>query len=743
MKEKNKSQKNNIKIFATVGPSTYSSKNLDQLKSRVDYIRINLSHTDINKIESSLKRMLKSGATVVIDTEGSQVRTGDLGTPINLREGDDVKIFNKQIKCNSKQFYVRPQEFLGFVNDGDLISVDFDSVLLKVSEVENLKKGGYVKTKVLIGGNIGNNKAVHSDSVSKLPAFSQKDMLAIELAKKNKIKYFTLSYIDNAEEVLDFKKMYPSAIAYSKVETKSAVVNFDKILKVSDGILIDRGDLSREVPMENIPLLQKAIIHRGNQRNKPIFIATNILENMCDHLKPERSEVSDIVNAILDGVNGFVLTKETAVGKYPIQTINVLKGIISRADTYLDASSTDLLKIAEERSFGNLVEPHGGTLVNRYQQIEFSDAEVKQFKKIKIDEEIMMDLEQIAFGAYSPLEGFMNFKEMSSVLDKMRLTSGIPWPMPILLTASKKDLKGIKTREIISLVRKEDNQIYATLVVDEMKKIDKLLLCKKWFGTSDRKHPGVQKVIGGGEYLVAGKINLLKRRPSPFKEYELTPVQTRKIFTEKDWTKVVGFHSRNPIHKSHEYIQLHALRESQADGLLVHPVVGKKKKGDFDTKVIISVYELMMKKFYPKDKVVFAVYPTYSRYAGPREAIFTAICRKNYGCSHFIVGRDHTGVGDYYFPQASQEIFNKFPDLGITPIFFPKVYFSKKLKKHVAEGQVDEPEESKESISGTEIREIFKEGRKPPDWLMRPQIVEQILKLRKEFKHVGKSIFVE
>lgn len=243
--------------------------------------------------------------------------------------------------------------------------------------------------------------------------------------------------------------------------------------------------------------------------------------------------------------------------------------------------------------------------------------------------------------------------------------------------------------------------------------------------------------------MIAGKINLLKRRQSPFREYELTPSQTRKIFTEKDWLRVVGFHTRNPIHRSHEFIQIQALKSIAADGLFIHPVVGKKKKGDFDARVIIRVYELMLKKFYPKNKVVFAVYPTYSRYAGPREAVFTAICRKNYGCSHFIIGRDHTGVGDYYPPQASQELFNKFPDLGIVPVFFNKVYFSKKLKKYVEEGSADEKEEEKASISGTEVRELLKKREKPPDWLMRPEITDEILKLDLEFKKNGKSIFVK
>ena len=225
-----------IKIFATIGPSSTLQKVLKSFRNKgVDYVRINLSHTEEDKIESILKKMLKTGIEVVIDTEGSQVRTGDLGKePLLLKEGAEIRIFNKYIKSTRFAFYIRPKEFTDFLTPGSLISVDFDSVLLKVRNINKLKNQEYIDAVVLIGGTIGNNKAVHSDTVPKLPALSKKDLLAIDLSKKNKIKYFTLSYIDNANEVTQFKKLYPEAIAYSKIETKQGVINFGKILKVSD-----------------------------------------------------------------------------------------------------------------------------------------------------------------------------------------------------------------------------------------------------------------------------------------------------------------------------------------------------------------------------------------------------------------------------------------------------------------------------------------------------------------------------
>ena len=201
----------------------------------------------------------------------------------------------------------------------------------------------------------------------------------------------------------------------------------------------------------------------------------------------------------------------------------------------------------------------------------------------------------------------------------------------------------------------------------------------------------------------------------------------------------MGFHTRNAIHRSHEFIQREAMKSASADGLLVHPVVGTKKKGDFTAEIIIKSYELMMKRHYPKHKVVFGVYATYSRYAGPREAVFTALCRKNYGCSHFIVGRDHTGVGNFYSPWASHEIFKKFPDLGITPIFFRHVYYVRSLKKHVMEARDNRfMDEDKSHISGTNVREMFNANSMPPLWVMRPDIARMIQKEKKR----GVAIFV-
>ena len=334
--------------------------------------------------------------------------------------------------------------------------------------------------------------------------------------------------------------------------------------------------------------------------------------------------------------------------------------------------------------------------------------------KLVVEDDFIMDAEQIAIGTFSPLEGFMNSNELECVLNKMRLPNHLPWPIPILLPIEEKEVQRLRPKETIVLIRKKDNQIYATLCIDELFKINKLELCKKWFGTTNSNHPGVQKIEKWPNTSIAGKINLLQRLDTPFKRYELGPAQVRKIFEEKNWNIIVGFHTRNPIHRSHEYIQLKALERIGADGLFIHPLVGKKKKGDFEPRVVIKSYEIMLNRFYSKGSVFFAALLTYPRYAGPREAVFTAICRKNFGCSHLIVGRDHAGVGQFYPPYASQAIFDKFPDLGIKPVFFNEI----------------------SQVSGTSIRNSFIKGELPSEEFMRPEISQMIYREIQEGRRV-------
>ena len=250
-------------------------------------------------------------------------------------------------------------------------------------------------------------------------------------------------------------------------------------------------------------------------------------------------------------------------------------------------------------------------------------------------------------------------------------------------------------------------------------------------------HPGVKLISSRGEHFLAGKLDLVKRLPSRYRYHDLTPQQARSVFERKGWSKVVGFHTRNVIHRVHEYIQMHALDKYKCDGIFLHPVVGRKKKGDYSAEIIMKTYEFMMGRHYPKNKVLLSTFNNYSRYSGPREAVFSALCRKNFGCSHFIVGRDHTGVGDYYGPNESRDLFESLDDIGIIPIFFDEVRYCSLCKKYV--DQCEHNDEYIFDISGTEARHMFQSGNVPPEWFMRPEISNLVLE---EIKN-GSEVFVE
>jgi ATP sulfurylase len=257
-------------------------------------------------------------------------------------------------------------------------------------------------------------------------------------------------------------------------------------------------------------------------------------------------------------------------------------------------------------------------------------------------------------------------------------------------------------------------------------------LAGKWFGTTDSNHPGVAGLMRGSSNFLAGKVDLVNHSSRSRNLHELTPAQTRVIFERLQWQRVVGFHTRNVAHRAHEHLQLTALVDHHADGVFIHPVIGPKKTGDFSTDIILKTYQHLIVNHYPQNKVVLGGFATYARYAGPREAVFTALCRKNFGCSHFIVGRDHTGVGDFYPADASQRLFDELGDMVIQPIFFDEVYYCQKCMTHVE--QCGHGRDYSQKISGTLAREMLSQGQSLPEWYMRPSVSSLILE---ELKNGG------
>jgi len=394
--------------------------------------------------------------------------------------------------------------------------------------------------------------------------------------------------------------------------------------------------------------------------------------------------------------------------------------------------------LLDQNISSSLITPHGGRLVSRILANSPDEKDLASLQQINLDQNKQMEVEQLAIGTYSPLEGFMGQADFRSVLYETRLASGIVWPIPIVLDVTQQIADNLSIGEEVALTN-ENGEVVALLYLEEKYGFDKDEAAVKMYGTNHTDHPGVRMINLMNPILLGGKIKLIRRRNSETKAYELTPRQLRRLFDERGWAKVLGFHTRNVIHKGHEYIQLSAMEAENCDGLLVHPVVGKKKPGDFSPKYIIKSYEKMAESFYPKNKVVFATFATYSRYAGPREALFTALCRKNFGCSHFVVGRDHTGVANYYDPDASHRIFDQFPEIEIKAVKFGEVFYSKKLGRYVhqngANGAHDEND--KLSISGSQARAMLQTGKMPPDWFMRPEISQILLSAIKN----GEQIF--
>ena len=376
-----------------------------------------------------------------------------------------------------------------------------------------------------------------------------------------------------------------------------------------------------------------------------------------------------------------------------------------------------------------MIPPHGGKLVERVDFSERAKEEARELPKINIGVDEARDLGNIGHGVFSPLEGYMSREDFENVLEEGRLANDLPWTIPIVLDVDREEIGKILEGDEVTLMYK--NTPIAILKVEEIYPYDKKEYAQKIFRTTRIEHPGVVNIMRRRDHLVGGKITLVNDPPTNFGRYKLWPKETRILFKEKGWKTVVGFQTRNAPHLGHEYVQKTAL--TFVDGLFINPLIGKKKKGDFKDEVIIAAYEALFKHYYPKNSATLGILETEMRYAGPREAIFHAIMRKNFGCTHFIVGRDHAGVGNFYGPYEAQEIFYEYPDLGITPLFFRSFFYCKKCGGVVNEKICPHGPEHHITFSGTKIREMLIKGEKPPELMMRPEVAEVILQFGNPF----------
>jgi sulfate adenylyltransferase len=375
------------------------------------------------------------------------------------------------------------------------------------------------------------------------------------------------------------------------------------------------------------------------------------------------------------------------------------------------------------------IPPHGGTLVNLLlsgTEAERAAAEAEHLPKVAVGRRELSDLEMMAVGALSPLAGFQGEKDYRSVLGEMHLEDGLPWAIPVTLSLDEDDTKLIGGASRVALT--SDGRAIALLDVDSIYRRDREAEAQSVFRTTDTAHPGVAALHAAGDYVVAGDVKVIGLPPhTTFQAYRLTPAQTRAAFAERGWWTVVGFQTRNPVHRAHEYLQKCAMEI--VDGLLLHPLVGETKEDDVPADVRMRCYEILFENYYPKDRAMMSVFPAAMRYAGPREAIWHAICRKNYGCTHFIVGRDHAGVGNYYGTYDAQKIFDEFEpgELGITPLFFEHSFYCVKCEQMASPKTCPHGDEDRVALSGTKVRELLAAGELPPAEFSRPEVAKVLI----------------
>jgi sulfate adenylyltransferase/3'-phosphoadenosine 5'-phosphosulfate synthase len=407
----------------------------------------------------------------------------------------------------------------------------------------------------------------------------------------------------------------------------------------------------------------------------------------------------------------------------------VPRGTSGAVSTRVDRSS-DARRLAESRKTPGPSAPHGGSLVNRELQgdaLKSAVAHSAELPRLTLDERELSDLEMIGVGALSPLTGFMRRLDYETVVESMRLSDGLIWAMPVTKAVTAAEAASLREGQEVALVDESGNAM-AIMQVTDIYPYDKKREAEKCFGTTEDAHPGVARLYAQGDMLLGGPVQVLRRPAhSQFNEYRLTPLETRRAMDEKGWKTVVGFQTRNPVHRAHEYLQKVALET--IDGLLLHPLVGATKSDDVPADVRMRTYAEILAHYYPKNRVMLSVFPAAMRYAGPREAVWHAICRKNYGCTHFIVGRDHAGVGNYYGSYDAQVLMDSLPahELGITAVKYEHTFYCRTCGNMASTRSCPHGKEHHVILSGTKVREMLTNGELPPPEFTRPEVARILM----------------
>jgi len=379
---------------------------------------------------------------------------------------------------------------------------------------------------------------------------------------------------------------------------------------------------------------------------------------------------------------------------------------------------------AQAAAIGRPGEPYGARLVDRVlpqDKAESKLSESRELQKIRPFVDFVYDVEKIAVGAYSPIEGFMGSDAFRSVIEENKLPNGLPWTIPIVITVGDEEARLVREGEELAVLD-WNGDVFATLEVEEVFRLPKEDFARGAYGTLDTNHPNVYDIFHSyGDTALAGRVNLIRRLNLPTVNYELSPRETRELFARMGWRNVVAYQCRNPPHTAHEYIQRVSLERSDVDGLFIQPVIGRLKKGDYKPGVIMEAYRAVVGAYYPRERVVLSSLSITMRYAGPKAALFYAIVRKNYGATHYIVGRDQAGVGKYYDPYACHRIFDQF-DVGVVPLRYRETFYCRRCGSMATDKTCPHPEEEHISTSQTRMRELLKQGKELPAEILRPEV---------------------
>ncbi|MBI3590714.1 MAG: sulfate adenylyltransferase [Candidatus Melainabacteria bacterium] len=382
-----------------------------------------------------------------------------------------------------------------------------------------------------------------------------------------------------------------------------------------------------------------------------------------------------------------------------------------------------------------IIKPHGGHLVNnclaKKEELPALEREAGSLQSIEVSKRVLCDLEMLAIGAFSPLSGFVEKKDYESIVENMRLSNGLIWPIPVTLQINKDVYEKVKGQKKVAL-KNELNEVVAILNLKEIYEPDLKKEANLVFKTEDEKHPAVRYLFEAGNYCLSGDIKVLKHTYDEFPEYNLGCEKTRELFVQKGWKRIVAFQTRNPVHRAHEYLLKVALET--VDGLMLHPTMGETKGDDIPADIRMKCYKTILEKYFPLNRTLLCVMPASMRYAGPKEAILHAIIRKNYGCTHFIVGRDHAGVGNYYGTYDAQKIFDEFKagELEITPMFFEHSFYCKSCDGMASYKTCPHDVSSHVTLSGTKVREMLRAGEMPPIEFTRPEIAKILIESMKK-----------